>query len=279
MAKTGKKRICFLIGPIGEPDSESRIHADWLLEEIVEPAMAELVDFDVVRADRISQPGMIDAQVIGHLLDADLVIADLSHLNPNAFYELGIRHMAQKPVIHMQLADDEIPFDVSLYRATKFSRARPSDLRKARSELKEAVRAVLAPDYAVDNPVTRARGQLRVEQDASPEGRVLIEQVRGLSRRIDELERKNAGGGRSRHESGTIYVSLNPISETDVSDIRDQIAQDIIKHLPVIGGEVSGDGITFRFDAEMSTRRDVHRLRQILNANPSVRDVTVRFVE
>src|SRR4051812_6167876 len=106
--------------------------------------MKEWPDFEVIRADKISRPGMIDAQVIQHLLDAELVIADLSTLNANAFYEIGIRHMAQKPVIHMQLAEDDIPFDVSLYRAIKFSRRTPLDLRKARDELGIVVKSVLA---------------------------------------------------------------------------------------------------------------------------------------
>jgi hypothetical protein len=39
---------------------------------------------------------MIDSQVITKVLDADLVIADLTLKNPNAFYELGLRHMAEK---------------------------------------------------------------------------------------------------------------------------------------------------------------------------------------
>ena len=129
--KAPAKKVCFVVGPIGEPDTDTRIHADWLLEEIIEPVMNEWPDFEVIRADKISRPGMIDAQVIPHLLDAELVIADLSALNANAFYEIGIRHMAQKPVIHMQLNEDEIPFDLTLYRAIKFSRRKPGDLKIA----------------------------------------------------------------------------------------------------------------------------------------------------
>ena len=47
----------------------------------------------VKRADEDPRPGLIDAQMIKDLLVADLVIADLSGVNPNAFYEIGIRHM------------------------------------------------------------------------------------------------------------------------------------------------------------------------------------------
>jgi hypothetical protein len=183
-----KIKRCFVVGPIGEPDSETRIHADWLLEEIIQPVLVELGGFEIMRADQIAQPGMIDAQIIRQLTEAELVIADLSTLNPNAFYEIGIRHMAQKPIIHIQLIEDKIPFDVSLYRAIKFARTRPSDLRRAREELKRAVSAVFAEGYQVDNPVTRARGQIKLEEGATPEQKLILDQISELQDRLNALE-------------------------------------------------------------------------------------------
>src|ERR1700722_9256339 len=147
------KKLCFVIGPIGDEGSDFRIHADWLLEGIIEPVMSEFPDFTVKRADHDPRPGLIDAQMINDLLNADLVIADLSFSNPNAFYEIGIRHMAQKPIIHMQLATEKPPFDLSLYRAIKFSRLKYRDLALARDELKRSVEAVLSKGYEIENPV------------------------------------------------------------------------------------------------------------------------------
>ena len=95
------RKLCFVIGPIGKEDSEERIHADWLLEGIIQPVMAGFPDFRVKRPDQDPRPGLIDAQAINDLFNAELVIADLSLFNPNAFYEIGISHMAQKPIIHM----------------------------------------------------------------------------------------------------------------------------------------------------------------------------------
>jgi hypothetical protein len=103
------QKLCFVVGPIGETVSETRNHADLLLELIIKPAMAQFPEFHVKRQDEDSKPGMIDSQIIIALRDADLVIADLSHLNPNAFYEIGIRHMVAKPIIHMQLGSNEFP--------------------------------------------------------------------------------------------------------------------------------------------------------------------------
>ena len=91
--------------------------------------------FQVKRADHDPRPGLIDVHLIEDLLDADLVIADLSYLNPNAFYEIGIRHMVQKPIIHLQRESEKTPFDVSLFRAVKFSRSRYDDFERAKGDL------------------------------------------------------------------------------------------------------------------------------------------------
>lgn len=158
---------------------------------IIEPTLSSIGDFQISRADRITTPGQIDAQVIRRLLEDDLVIADLSMLNPNAFYEIGIRHMAQKPIIHMQLANERTPFDVSIYRSIKFSRERPSDIRLASQRLKEQVIAILKSDYEVENPITLARGRVLLEENASSDEKVLLSEIRSLSLRIEILEKSN----------------------------------------------------------------------------------------
>jgi hypothetical protein len=181
-------KLCFVVGPIGNEESEERIHADWLLEGIIAPVLAEFSGFIIGRADKDARPGLIDAQLIERLLTADLVIADLSLLNPNVFYEIGIRHMTQKPIIHMQLATERPPFDVSLYRAIKFLRRKPSDLTAARAELKRSIQAVLADGYEVVNPVTSVRGRMKLEEHATSEQRVLLDQIKAIQERLDGLE-------------------------------------------------------------------------------------------
>jgi hypothetical protein len=177
----GKEKLCFVIGPIGSDNSEVRIHADWLLEEIIQPAMADFPEYEVKRADQEHRPGLIDAQLINDLQRAELVIADLSTHNPNVFYEIGIRHMAQKPIIHMQLADEKIPFDISLFRAIKFSRVRPKDIRTARDALKRQVEAIHADGYQVENPVTRAGRVVKLEARATPGPRAIQDMAQRAS--------------------------------------------------------------------------------------------------
>jgi hypothetical protein len=45
MSAEPKSKLCFVIGPIGDENSDVRIHADWLLEQIVEPVMANFPEF------------------------------------------------------------------------------------------------------------------------------------------------------------------------------------------------------------------------------------------
>ncbi len=184
-------KTCFVVGPIGDAGTPTRGHADWLLDEIIAPVFAEhFKEFEVIRSDRIAQPGMIDSQVINHLLNADLVIADLSFQNANVFYEMGIRHMAVKPIIHMFLAAQAmaIPFDVKPYRAIPFAFEHPKQRFEARDKLKEAVDAVLAPGYQVENPVTRARGYAEISQHAMPGMEVVLMEIESLKTRVQMAE-------------------------------------------------------------------------------------------
>jgi hypothetical protein len=185
MSETAVK-TCFVIGPIGDPRSLTRNNADWLLKGIIQPILKEKLKFKVQRADEIARPGMIDSQVINAVIDADLVIADLSENNPNAFYELAIRHMEARPVIHMT-REPEIPFDVKPYRTIPFSTASYEDVEKAKSELEKQVIEALAPDYEADNPITKARGKKKWRETATSKELVIMDTMDNLGRQMNVI--------------------------------------------------------------------------------------------
>lgn len=106
---------CFYVTPIGEEGSEQRRHADLFMGSIVQPAMDEL-GLRVVRADQIGSPGMITSHVMEHIKRSRLVIADLSTLNPNVFYEMALRHACRLPVVQIIRKTDRIPFDTNQVR-------------------------------------------------------------------------------------------------------------------------------------------------------------------
>jgi hypothetical protein len=105
----GQKPLCFVIGPIGPDGSDVRKRSNMPLKYIIRPALQH--KYEVKRSDNDSKPGSITDQLIVDISRADLVIADLSNLNPNAFYELGVSHTLRKKVIHMSDSLD-LPFDI-----------------------------------------------------------------------------------------------------------------------------------------------------------------------
>lgn len=106
-----KQRSCFVISPIGQPDSPERKAADGVFRFIIEPAMR---DFDVhtQRSDHMAEPGNISEQMFREILQADLCIAVVSGHNPNVFYELAVAQAAGCPVIVLAEEGSNLPFDI-----------------------------------------------------------------------------------------------------------------------------------------------------------------------
>lgn len=150
-------KICFYISPIGEESSEIREHSDLFLNSIVEPALAEF-GLEVIRADKIGQAGMITSQILEHVMRARLAIVDLSWHNPNAFYEMAIRHACKLPVIQICRRADKLPFDVNQVRTVVIDTTNIYTLTPRietyRSEIATQVRAVLNDPAVNSNPIS-----------------------------------------------------------------------------------------------------------------------------
>lgn len=136
---TPNRRI-FVIGPIRELGSDTRTRSDDILELLVKPA-AEACGFRRVdRADKLSEPGAITDQVIQHLLEDEIVIADLHEHNPNVFYELGIRHTTGKPCLLIAEVGDAVPFDVHGLRTIFLDHKNVRIWEEAKKQLIEQIR-------------------------------------------------------------------------------------------------------------------------------------------
>jgi len=159
-------KVCFYITPIGEDDSEERKHADVFLGHLVEPAVDALgMNFTVVRADHIDNPGLITAQVIQHVMHSGLVIADLSFHNPNVFYELAVRHATGKPTVLISRSEDRQPFDIADIRSVRIDTADihsfVTQMETWRAELTNMARRALEDPSASANPLTTFGGDFQ----------------------------------------------------------------------------------------------------------------------
>lgn len=102
-------RTCFAIMPFGDGFED--------IDRIIGDAASEC-KLDYVRGDRRQQPGSVVAQIVHDIRNAAVVVADISHANPNVFYELGIAHQLLGPerVVIITQPLDKPPYDVHEFR-------------------------------------------------------------------------------------------------------------------------------------------------------------------
>lgn len=187
---------CFVVGPIGESGSETRKRADLLLELVIRPALAPLGFDPIKRADDDADPGSISDALIKDVLEAPLVVADLTDFNPNAFYELGIRHASRLPTIHIIAQAVRLPFDNQDQRTIFVDLTDYQSIIESKHRVEAAAEKTLEKGYSVSNPVTRAKAVFEVGERRDPRDEVLSalnERMIGMERTIDQLIRMQLG--------------------------------------------------------------------------------------
>jgi tetratricopeptide (TPR) repeat protein len=152
-------RTCFVVMGFGKKTDYPTgrvLDLDKSYKYIIKPA-AEAAGYECQRADEIQHSGNINVPMYQQLLTADVVIADVSTYNPNAFYELGVRH-ALKPFTTITIAEDKLvfPFDVGQVAIRTYHHLGEGidfgEVERMRDELQNAIKVVGAK-AACDSPV------------------------------------------------------------------------------------------------------------------------------
>jgi len=197
MAEKGK--ICFVIAPIGEKGSAVHKRSDQILQHIIRPA-AEECGYTAIRADEISAPGTITDQVITHVIEDPMVVADLTDWNPNVFYELAIRHAVRQPFVLLfqpMPHKERIPFDVAGLRVLDLDYPDWDSMTDSRAKLIEAIKAAEATEAdKLVTPISQAINLQQLAQSENPIAAMLAE----------------VGGSLSRLEQRLIFIESDLVS-------------------------------------------------------------------
>lgn len=158
---------CFVIAPIGGEGTEVRKRSDQILEHIIGPVVSEC-GYLALRADQMPKPGMITSQVIQQLIDAALVIADLTDYNPNVFYELAVRHAFRRPVIQLIQAGQSLPFDVAGLRTIFVNHQDLDSVAACRRDLRKHIEEIRNGGDEADSPISLAVDLAELRRSGNP---------------------------------------------------------------------------------------------------------------
>jgi tetratricopeptide (TPR) repeat protein len=169
------KKTCFVVMGFGTKTDYTKPKAfnlDKTYRNIIKPA-ALAAGLDCIRADEIVHSGNINVPMYEHLLNADVVVADVSTYNCNAFYELGVRH-ALRPHTTIIISEDGLtfPFDVGQIAIRKYRHLGEGidseEVDRMRAELSEAMK-IIAEKSSDDSPVYTFLKDLRPPMMAKAE--------------------------------------------------------------------------------------------------------------
>jgi hypothetical protein len=159
---------CFVVIGFGQKTDYSTgrvldLDKSWAL--LIKPAL-ERVGVRAFRAIDVNRSGSIDEVMYRWIYHADLVVADISTLNANVLYELGVRH-AQRPATTIIMAEREvlsgIPFDLGHTVIHSYEHLGdhipPSEVERFVAHLAELVQGIIDVPLERDSPVyTYLRG-------------------------------------------------------------------------------------------------------------------------
>lgn len=216
---------CFVITPIGEKGSSVRQGTDELLGNIIKPVLEEL-GYEVIVPHEMDDAGSITNHIIQHIVNDEMVVANLTGLNPNVMYELAIRHSFAKPVVCVIENGTKLPFDISADRAVFYENSigGAGELKK---NFLNAVKAANSQD-TVDNPVVRAIGNMVSEEKDST-----IEDNKHIAKWTNYMnEANNKFSFCQRPRALVFYFSaLNELTECSNQEAYTDLIQDTVNKI------------------------------------------------
>ena len=106
---------CFIIMPIADTEGYDTGHFDRVYEQVIKPAVKK-AGFTPVRADDNDKSNYIMEDIIEKILKCEMCLCDISSLNSNVLYELGIRQAWFKPVAIIKDKNTTPGFDIKTIR-------------------------------------------------------------------------------------------------------------------------------------------------------------------
>ena len=201
MSETKKCFVVMGFGTKTDLATGRKLNLDKSYQALIKPVL-ENKGLVCVRADEIKHSGAIDVPMYQQLLLADLVIADISTANPNALYELGLRH-ALRPRTTIVISEKQLsyPFDLNHIRISSYIHLGENidyfEVLRFQQLLAETIDKVLQVDVP-DSPVYTFLNDLIPPR--------LQEKAEKLAKQVGEAIKANEPAKESVNEDATLSL-------------------------------------------------------------------------
>jgi hypothetical protein len=151
---------CLYISTFGPGNAPTHNTAEAIYNTLVAPVFRiDFPEFEIIRYHSELIHGSISERVLNDVLTADLVIADLTELTSNAFYELGMRHSTGLPTVLLAQVGHPLPFDHKDFRFVTYLNKGTDDEveQRTREALIEAINSALQTSFATPGPSLPAK--------------------------------------------------------------------------------------------------------------------------
>jgi tetratricopeptide (TPR) repeat protein len=162
-------RICFVIMPFGEKDvtddkgNTQKVNFDKIYDNVFVPAVSQVKlpppetgNLEPRRTDKDFFTGDISQEMFEYLEYSRFALTDITGLNANVFYELGVRHRARQAgtAIFRQVAA-KLPFDIASIKAFFYEYQPDPQAAESRKTITQVLTESLQQNR-IDSPVQRA---------------------------------------------------------------------------------------------------------------------------
>jgi hypothetical protein len=265
-------KTCFVVCPIGPTGGPIRLRSDQILRHVIRPA-AEPFGYEVRRSDEIDKPGVITNEVINRVLDSDLVIADLTGLNPNVMYELGVRHATRKHTIHISERDNVLPFDIAQQRVIFVDHHDLDSASECRDAITRQIKTLTDDPDAFDNPVTTAVAISDLHNSDNPLEQIMATVLDSMSEVRNELSLLRRQPSRAKTES-SVFSPLRYRVATDLDPPSDK--GEVFRRLvTAIARGIADDAYTSHQASELLEMLNVTQNDPTLALYPSTVDLAL----
>ena len=216
----------FLVNQDGRGHADGdRVRRVW--DGVIRPAIPK--SWEAKRADELREPGIIDHLCTEWLLEADVVLADLTFSNPNVFYELGIRQaLSKKSTVLIAQSNSILPFDVRNQSVISYDYFHAPSLPRFHERLTATLMAAAAKPAG--SPVHDYLPGLYVER--RPGGKDPAEEIADLQAEIERLRAS------ATIEQGTAAQFERRIAlRSELTDLLSRLIQAQLDNARLIQGE------------------------------------------